>query len=154
MPTYVMFAQDVSPVATIDLGAAQSVSAVRVQAGQEGGFHISYPDAITVETSTDGTHFTRAGSAAFEQVFNPPADYVPWELDESAMFDKLPAGGRLAYGYRVLFAKPISARYLRVNCRGRQGWGMLLSEIQAYDHVTIETNVPPLVFLQPLATRR
>ena len=47
MPTNVMFAQDVSPVVTLDLGSEQTVSAVRVHAGQEGGFHLSYPDAIT-----------------------------------------------------------------------------------------------------------
>ena len=147
MPTYVMFAQDISPRVTLDLDSAQTVAAVRVHAGQEGGFHLSYPDTIAVETSTDGQAFTPAGAAGFKQVFDPPADYVPWELDESLLFKDLPAGGRLAYALRIILEKPVSARYVRVKCASRKGWGMLLSEIQVFDSVTVETKVPPLVAL-------
>ncbi|MCX5671790.1 MAG: hypothetical protein NTU94_10775 [Planctomycetota bacterium] len=154
MPTYVMFARDVSPVVTLDLGTAQTVAAVRVYVGQEGGFHLSFPDTITVETSVDGRTFVPAGSAGFRQVFEPPADYVPWELDESALFKDLPAGGRLAYAYRILFEKPASARYVRVKCAGRKGWGMLLSEVEVFDRVTLDRTVPPLVVLPPIAGRR
>ena len=150
MPTYVMFARDVSPVITIDLGGEQTVSAVRVHAGQEGGFHLTYPDTIKVETSADGTSFAFAGSVGFNEVFNPPADYVPWELDEAAIFDDLPAGGRLAYAYGVLFERPVSARYVRIACDSRKGWGMLLSELQVFDRFTVDTNVPPLVSLPPV----
>jgi hypothetical protein len=149
MPTYVMFAQDVSPVITVDLGSEQVISAVRVHAGQEGGFHLSYPDLIKVETSADDNSFAFAGSVGFNQVFDPPADYVPWELDEAATFDNLPAGGRLAYAYRVLLEKPIPARYVRVTCYSRKGWGILLSELQVFDRVTVDRNVPPLVLLRP-----
>ena len=147
MPTYVMFAPNVSPVITIDLGSQQEVSAVRVHAGQEGGFHLSYPDTIEVETSADGNAFAAVGSVGFNQVFDPPADYVPWELDEAAKYDDLPAGGRLAYAYRVLLKNPVPARYVRVTCRHRQGWGMLISELQVFDRVTVDRNVPPLVVL-------
>jgi len=147
MPTYVMFAPDVSPVITLDLGSDQTVAAVRVHAGQEGGFHLSYPDTVTVEASADGHAFAFAGSAGFNQVFDPPADYVPWESDQAMIFDPLPAGGRLAYAFRVLFEKPISARYLRMTCQARKGWGTLLSEVQVYDRVTLDREVPPLVVL-------
>ena len=149
MPTYVMFAKDVSPAITIDLGSEQTVSAVRVHAGQEGGFHLSYPDVIKVETSVDGSSFAVAGSVGFNQVFDPPADYAPWELDEADSFNNLPAGGRLAYAYRVLFEKPVLARYIRITCQCRKGWGTLLSELQVFDHVILAKNVPPLVVLPP-----
>lgn len=152
MPTYVVFAKDVSPVVTLDLGSEQTVAAVRVQAGQEGGFHTSYPDQIAVETSRDGRTFASAGEARFAQVFEPPADYVPWELDESLLFADLPAGGRLAYAYRIVFPQPVSARYVRVTCTGRKGWGMLLSEIQAFDTVAVDRDVPPPVVLPQLTT--
>jgi hypothetical protein len=147
MPTYVMFARDASPAITIDLGSEQAVAAVRVHAGQEGGFHLSYPEALKVETSLDGNSFALAGSVGFDQVFNPPADYVPWELDAASIFDDLPAGGRLAYGYRILLDKPATARWVRVTCHARTGWGMLLSELQVFDHLTVDRNVPPLVVL-------
>jgi len=134
---------------TIDLGTEQTVSAVRVHAGQEGGFHLSYPDAIKVETSIDGNSFTFAGSVGFSQVFKPPADYVSWEQDEATMFSSFPAGGRLAYAYRVLFEKPAHARFVRITCQSRKGWGMLLSELQVFDDVILVKNVPPLVVLPP-----
>ena len=153
MPTYVMFTPDVSPIITFDLGSEQSVSGVRVHAGQEGGFHLSYPDTIKVETSPDGNSFVFAGSAGFNQVFDPPADYVPWELDQAAIFDNLPAGGRLAYAYRVLFEHPVTARYVRITCSGRKGWGMLLSEVQVFDRVEVDSTVPPLVVLPPASGR-
>ncbi len=151
MPTSVMFAAEASPIITVDLGSAQTVAAVRLHAGQEGGFHLSYPDNLTVETSTDGQTFTPAGAAGFTQVFEPPADYIPWELDESLLFKDLPAGGRLAYPFRIILEKPLAARFVRVKCAGRKGWGMLLSEIQVFDTVKVETTVPPLVVLPRLA---
>ncbi len=122
MPTNVMFAPNVSPVVTLDLGDQQTVSAVRVHAGQEGGFHLTFPDVIAVETSLDDQMYVAAGAAEFTQVFDPPADFVPWELDESSLFDDLPAGGRLAYAYRILFEQPTAARYVRVRAlRARAG---------------------------------
>jgi hypothetical protein len=152
MPTCVMFPKDVSPVITIDLGSAQTISAVRVHAGQEGGFHLSYPDSITVETSADGKVFAPAGSAEFNQVFSPPADFVPSELEDASVFDALPAGGRLAYAYRVIMERPVVARHVRVRCNSRKGWGMLLSEVQVFDHVTLDRDLPPLVALRRRAS--
>jgi hypothetical protein len=128
----------------------QEVSAVRIHAGQEGGFHLCYPDKIDVETSADSNSFALVGTAGFNQVFEPAADYVPRELDEASEFDKLPAGGRLAYAYRVLFKNSVPARYVRVSCHNRQGWGMLLSEVQVFDRVIVDNNVPPLVVLPPV----
>jgi len=152
MPTYVMFAKDAAPTVTVDLGTPQTVAAVRVHTGQEGGFKISHPDALVAETSPDGQTFTRAASAEFRQVFAPPADYQPWELDQSLQFADLPAGGRLAYAYRLLCAQPVTARYVRVRCTPRSGWGLLISEVQVFDRVTVDEQVPPLVVL-PAAGR-
>jgi hypothetical protein len=154
MPTNVMFAKDVSPVATIDLGTLQSVAAVRVHAGQEMGFHLAFPATITVEGSADGVSFSKVGEAVHNQVFDPPADFQPWENDDSPRYAALPAGGRLAYAYRVIFAKPVDTRYLRITCTVQRGWGMLLSEIQAFDKVSVDTNVPPAVVLPPLTSAR
>jgi hypothetical protein len=147
MPTNVIFSPDVSPVVTIDLGEAREVAAVRVNAGQELGFKLAYPDTITVETSLDGKTFAKAGSVGHDQVFDPPADYAPWEFDDAPQYAVLPAGGRLAYAYRVIFEKPVQARFVRVTCACRKGWGVLLAEIQAFDRVTIERDVPPAVAL-------
>jgi hypothetical protein len=147
MPTNVIFEKDVAPVATIDLGAAQSVAAVRVHTGQEGGFRLTHPEEIAVETSTDGKTFAKAGSVGFNQVFDPPADWVGWEQEEATRYDALPAGGRLAYAYRVILSKPVQARYVRVRCAARPGWGVMLSELQVFDAVTVNAKVAASVVL-------
>lgn len=150
MPTNVMFARDVAPAVTVDLGGSLSVSAIRVHANQDSRLHLTFPQRIAVETSTDGSAFVPAGSAGFNQVFEPPSDFVPWELDDSPRFDDLPAGGRLAYAYRVLFDQPVTARYVRVTCAPRPGWGIVLSEVEVFDAVQVDRDVPPLVHLPPL----
>jgi len=150
MPTNVFFAKDVSPVATLDLGTKQSIAAVRVSSGQAGDFKLTYPESITVEISDDGQTFKPAGSASFNQVFDPPADYVPGECEGASQFEALPAQGRLAYAYRVIFDQPAEARYVRVSCKPKSGWGVLLSEIQVFDTVKVEKNVPPPVVLPKL----
>lgn len=153
MPTNVLFAKDVSPIATLDLGTNQSIAAVRISSGQAGDFKVTYPDAFKVETSVDGQTFTPFGSADFKQVFDPPADYVYGECEESSLFDTLPAGGRLAYSYRVIPAQPAEARYVRVTSVCRKGWGVLLSEIQVFDAVKVDTQIPPAVVLPPLPNK-
>jgi hypothetical protein len=150
MPTNVMFAKDVSPVATLDLGSKQSISAVRVSTGQDNSFRITYPDAIVVETSDDGQTYTRAGGADFNQVFDPPADYIYGECEGSSVFELLPAGGRLAYAYRVVFDKPIETRFVRVTSKCRSNWAVLLSEIQVFDKVKVDKNPAPAVVLPPI----
>ena len=150
MPTNVIFARDVAPVITVDLGGPKTVAGVVVHANQDAGFHLTFPDAIRVETSADGKAFVPAGSAGFNQVFEPPADFVPWELDDSPRFDDLPAGGRLAYGYRILMEKPAMARFIRVTCAPRSGWGIVVSEVEVFDSVRVDRDVPPLVVLPPL----
>ncbi len=157
MPTNVMFDKDVSPVVTLDLEEPQTVSAMRVYAGQPEvkpieGYRFAYPDRIDVEISTDGRSWIQAGYAEHDQVFNPPADFVPWEHDDDPQFASLPAGGRLHYGYRVIFDKPLKARYIRVTCACRPEWGVLLSEVQVFDQVTVDSNFPPLVVLPNIQT--
>lgn len=154
MPTNVMFAKDESPVITVDLGSLQSVAAARVHAGAEPGFHLTFPETITVETSADGKSFVRAGSVDWKQVFNPPADFAAWELEDARQFESLPAGGRLAYAYRIMFEKPVQARFVRFKCESRKGWGTLLSEVQVFDRVTVDRAVPPLVVLPPIRAAR
>lgn len=150
MPTGVIFDPEVSPVITLDLAQPQDVAAVRLPANQEGGFRLTYPDTIFVETSPDGRTFTPAGSAEFSQVFDPPADFVPWELEDSADFADLPAGGRLAHAYRILLKEPVKARYVRVKATPRSGWGLMFSEVQVFDSVTVDSKVPPPVVLPVL----
>jgi RNA polymerase sigma factor (sigma-70 family) len=154
MPTNVIFQTDVSPVATIDLGREETLAAVRVHAGQEPEFRLAFPESITVEVSSDGKAFSKAGQALHDQVFDPPADHADWELKDSPRYAMLPAGGRLAYGYRILLEKPLAARYVRVACAARKGWGILLSEIQVFDRVTVNTRIPPSVVLPALQRSR
>lgn len=150
MPTNVMFEKDAAAVITLDLGNPQEVAAVRIHAGQEPGFKLAYPKVIQVEVSEDGKSFTKVGEAAHHQVFDPPADFQPWEQDDSPQYALLPAGGRLAYAYRVIFKRPQTARFVRVTCESQKDWGMLLSELQVFEQMTVQEDVPPHVYLPPL----
>jgi hypothetical protein len=150
MPTNVIFEKGATSVATIDLGEAKAIGAVRVHAGQEPGFHLAYPSRIVVETSLDGREFRVLGEAPHNQVFDPPADFLPWEHDDSPRYAALPAGGRLAYAYRIIPDRPATARYVRVTAPSQKGWGTMLSEIQAFDTVTADRDVPPAVVLPEL----
>ena len=76
-----------------------------------------------------------------------------WELEDALQYEGLPAGGRLAYAYRILFEKPVSARYVRVTCACRKGWGVMLSEIQVFDKAAVDTKIPPSVVFRPLKAR-
>ncbi len=153
MPTNVIFEKDSTAIATIDLGQPAAFSAVRVHAGQEPGFHLAYPATITVETSLDNKTFTPAGRAEHNPVFKPPADFLAWENDESPLFASLPAGGRLAYAYRIILDTPITARYIRVTTTPQKGWGTLLSEIQVFDQVKVEKKLPPAIVLPTLSNK-
>lgn len=154
MPTNVIFAPEVSPVVTIDLGEGREVAAVRIHSGQEGGFRLAHPERVAVETSTDGQVFAGAGVADHDQVFDPPADYVPWEFHDAPQYASLPAGGILAYAYRVIFERPVRARFVRVACACRKGWGVMLSEIEVFDRVRLDRDFPPLVVLPPIRKER
>ena len=79
-----------------------------------------------------------------------PVDCVPWELDQAAIFNHQPAGGRLAYAYRILLDRPVSTRYAPVACRNRKGWGMPPSEARVFDRVSLDRNVSPSVRLPRL----
>src|SRR5438105_1236379 len=46
----------------------------------------------------------------------------------------LAAGGRLVYVYRILFEKPVSARYVRMTCACRTDCGILLAEIRIVEN--------------------
>jgi hypothetical protein len=151
MPTNVIMEKESAAVATLDLGRVQEIAAVRVHSGQEPGLQLAHPKRIIVEASEDGTTFTQVGEAGHHQVFAPTADFQPWEHDESPKYAALPAGGRLAYAYRIIFAELAKARYVRVRCEAQPGWGLLLSEIEAFDGVTVDTAPPPAVYLPPLA---
>ncbi|WP_197356158.1 discoidin domain-containing protein [Aureliella helgolandensis] len=150
MPTNVMFEQDATAVITLDLGKTQKVAAVRIHAGQEAGFKLAYPKVIRVEVSEDGQNFSQTGEATHHQVFDPPANFQPWEHDDSPQYAMLPAGGRLAYAYRVVLERPQAARFVRVTCEALNGWGILLSEVQVFDQVAVQQDVPPHVYLPPL----
>ncbi|MGV3533213.1 MAG: hypothetical protein ACO1QR_12645 [Chthoniobacteraceae bacterium] len=150
MPTNVILEKESTAVTTLDLGQPQEIAAVRVHSGQEPGLQLAHPQRIVVEASEDGTNFKKVGETHHHQVFAPSADFQPWEHDESPKFAGLPAGGRLAYAYRVIFDAPVQARYLRVRCEAQPGWGLLLSEIEAIDRVAVDTAPPPAVYLPPL----
>jgi hypothetical protein len=140
MPTNILWPAGTTPAVRLDLGAIQSVAAVRVCAVQPeprvGAY--AYPARIAVEISADGVSWTNAGTIRHDDVWSPPGDFLPWEHEDDPSYDVLPAGGRLAFCFPLILPQPAQARYIRLSCEPLKGWGMGLSEVEVYDSVTVK----------------
>lgn len=136
----------------VDLQAAATVAGVRVTTHQPNEKYV-HPASIEVSVSADGKAWQRAGTIRHDDLWNPPGDYEPWEYDDGLPYEKLPACGRLAYSYPLVFAKPATARYLRFVCTPQAGRGFGLSELAAYEQVEVRP-WPHDVVLPEMAAER
>jgi hypothetical protein len=120
----------------VDLQDQARIAAVRVSTHQPNA-HFCHPASIEVAVSDDGRRWRSAGTIGHDDLWNPPGDYEPWEHDDGPAYANLPAGGRLAYSFPLVFAQPLAGRYVRWVCTPREGKGMGLSELQAFDRVAV-----------------
>ncbi len=127
----------------VDLGRAQSIGGVRISTHQPNGMYC-HPRQIDVAVSDDGRIWRPAGTSEHDDLWMPPGDYEPWEHDDNPKYDRLPAGGRLAYSYPLAFERPLAGRYVRIICTPLEGRGMGISEIQIFAQVEVSP-APPLV---------
>jgi hypothetical protein len=116
----------------VDLEASRPIAGVRVSSHQPNARYC-HPATVDVAVSEDGNQWQTAGQIRHDDAFHPPGDYEPWEHDDNPKYDDLPAGGRLAYSYPLVFDKPLSGRYVRFVCTPQTGRGMGLSELGAFD---------------------
>ncbi len=116
----------------IDLGATQKVGGIRVWTHQPNDRYC-HPQRIEVAVSADGQVWQSAGTIHHDDLWKPPGDFEPWEHDDDPRYDRLSAGGRLAYGYPLALEKPLAGRYVRLICTPQEGKGMGLSEFQIFD---------------------
>jgi len=123
-------------IVTMDLGALRRVTAVRVATHQPNAL-FCHPQRVIVETSADKENWRREGVIHHDDLWTPPADYEPWEHDDDPRYEKLPAGGRLAYVFPLVFPEPSNARYVRFTFEPQRGKGMGLSELQVFDHLEV-----------------
>lgn len=120
----------------IDLGSPQTVGGVRVHTHQPDARYC-HPETVEVGVSLDGQRWELAGVIHHDDLWKPPGDYEPWEHDDDPRFAKLPGGGRLAYGYPLVFPKPLATRFVRFSCTPLKEKGMGLSEFQVFDKVEV-----------------
>ncbi len=73
-----------------------------------------------------------------DDLWNPPGDYEPWEYDQGWRYSSLPAGGRLAYSFPLVFKQKVNVRYVRFTCTPLEGKGLGVSELQVFDNVTVK----------------
>lgn len=127
----------------VSLGAAQTIGGVRISTHQPNSRYC-HPRQIDVAVSDDGKSWQAAGRIEHDDLWNPSADYEPWEHDDNPKYDDLPAAGRLAYRYPLAFDKPFTGRFVRIVCTPLEGRGMGLSEIEVFDKAAVSL-APALV---------
>jgi hypothetical protein len=99
--------------------------------------HFCHPGSAEVAVSEDGRQWQAAGTIRHDDLWNPPGDYEPWEHDDSPAYADLPACGRLAYSFPLVFAKPLRGRYVRFLCTPLDGKGMGLSELHVFEQIEV-----------------
>jgi hypothetical protein len=122
----------------VDLENQARIAGVRVSTHQPNA-HFCHPAVIEVDVSEDGERWQSVGAIRHDEVWNPPGDYEPWEHDDSPAYASLPAGGRLAYSFPLIFDKPCTGLHVRFVCTPLDGKGMGISELQMFDHVDLST---------------
>ena len=122
---------------TLDLGATQSVSALRISTHQPNSGY-GHPAAIVAEISDDGQTWRHFGETSHDQVWHPEGNFLDWGYAHSSAYDHLPAHGRLTFPFWILPAAVDSGSHLRLTLTLQDGIGMGVSEIQAFSTVTIE----------------
>ncbi|MGO9202936.1 MAG: discoidin domain-containing protein [Limisphaerales bacterium] len=146
-PTEYMTAKSVQPAAAfwdagepvsfvVDLGRPQPMAGVRVHTHQPNG-RFCHPKTVEVAVSSDGQNWEPAGCIKHDDLWKPPGDYEPWEYDQGWKYAGLPAGGRLAYGFPLVFPKAHTGRYVRFICTPLEGRGLGMSELQVFDAVSV-----------------
>jgi len=132
----------------VDLGSARSVAGVRVSTHQPNARYC-HPESVEVAVSTDGETWRPVGTIHHDDLWKPPADYEPWEHDDDPSYAALPAGGRLAYSYPLVFAESVQARYVRFVFTPLEGRGLGISELEVFDEVTVEAWPGDVVLPEP-----
>jgi len=120
----------------IDLGNPARIAGVRVSTHQPDA-HFCHPASVEVAVSEDGRQWQAGGTIRHDDLWNPPADYEPWEHDDSPVYADLPACGRLAYSFPLVFTKPLTGRYVRFTCTLLESRSMGLSELQVFERIEI-----------------
>jgi len=120
----------------IDLGNPARIAGVRVSTHQPDA-HFCHPASVEVAVSEDGRQWQAGGTIRHDDLWNPPADYEPWEHDDSPVYADLPACGRLAYSFPLVFTKPLTGRYVRFTCTLLESRSMGLSELQVFERIEV-----------------
>ncbi len=118
----------------VDLENQARIAGVRVSTHQPNA-RFCHPATVEVAVSEDGQRWQPAGTIRHDDLWNPPGDYEPWEHDDSPAYANLPAGGRLAYSFPLVFTPPLTGRYVRFVCTPLDGKGMGISELQVFEQV-------------------
>lgn len=137
----------------VDLGSNQPIRGARVSTHQPNARYC-HPKSVEVTVSADGRNWESAALVKHDDIWNPPGDYEPWEYDQGWKYANLPAGGRLAYSFPVLFKQQMNARYVRFTFAPLDGKGLGLSELQVFDEVSVSSWPAEISLASVPGTRR
>ena len=133
---------------TVDLGSAQSVGGARVDAYAYSPSDVRFPHSVEVQTSLDGASFTSRGTDRHKGARYAHNNWnVDWPLyprHDSPDWDVFPDYGLRGNYIFVPFNAPVSARYVKFLVTQALGKGLMLSEVNVYDKLTVEQWTPRL----------
>jgi hypothetical protein len=121
---------------TVDLGEERTIEALRVTSHAP---NADYAHAGTISATAvagDGSE-TPLGVIQHDDVFSPVGTHLDWGRVHSLVHAGLPAGGRLAHGFWLVFDAPTTAREVRLDVVPLAGHGVGLSEIAVYSEVQV-----------------
>ncbi|HPF69387.1 MAG TPA: FlgD immunoglobulin-like domain containing protein [Candidatus Krumholzibacteria bacterium] len=127
---------DAPVTVTIDLGQERVVKAVRVTSHQPNA-QFGHAGTVTVTGIAGDGSSAPLGVIQHDDIWSPPGDHVDWGYVRSEDFADLPAGGRLAYGYWLVPAAPVTAAEVTLDFVPLAGHGLGLSEIQVFTDVAV-----------------
>jgi len=131
----------------VDLGKVQAVGGVRIDCYRIGD-GVRFPNAVEIQTSTDGDGFTTQGRDRYRSARYAHNGWpTNWPLHPR--HDAQKSGPFPDYGLRanyifVPFNTPVQARYVKFLIQAQSGWGFLLSEVNVWDSLEARSWTPRL----------
>jgi len=132
---------------TVDLGSTTTVGGTRVDAFYRPP-RDKFPNAVTVQTSTDGVTFTDRGRDRYHAARYAhngwPANWPLYPRHDAPKWGDFPNYGLRGNYIFVPFEEPVEARYVKFLVEQQPGFRLMVSEVNVWDRLEAQVLTPRL----------